>query len=73
MNKPPIKMFKPFPITSVCRADLEAQGFKASRVSDSVMSRLAEKMANAYTGNDTFWIDLDCIADNLKIPKKRGQ
>jgi hypothetical protein len=58
-----------FPITSVSRADLEGEGYDTSAVDDTIMSRLAEKMANTYVEN-SFWIDLGIIADDLGIPKK---
>jgi len=61
---------RPFSITSVCRADLEDKGYNISKVDNDTMKRLAEKMADAYTGNDTFWIDLEIIANDLEIPKK---
>ena len=58
-----------FPITSVHRGDLEAAGFDAGAVADATMVELAEKMADAYIEN-TFWIDLDIIAESLGIPKQ---
>lgn len=60
-----------FPITSVHRADLEAQGFDASNVGDATMLRLAEKMASAYVENG-FWVALEIFAEYLGIPKKAG-
>ena len=60
-----------FPITSVARADLQGRGFNAARVSDATMTRLASKMADAYT-EQGFWIDLDIIAEDLGIPKRRA-
>lgn len=58
-----------FPITSVCREDLESEGFDISEVEDDTMEVIAEKMADAYC-NDEFWMELNVIAENLKIPKK---
>jgi hypothetical protein len=58
-----------FPVTSVARADLEGRGFSTARVSDATMTRLAEKMGEAYT-EQNFWIDLDIIAEYLGIPKR---
>lgn len=60
---------KNFPITSVARADLEDVGFDTSDVEDATMERLASKMANAYCEN-SFWIDLEIIAEDLEIPLK---
>ena len=68
--------YKDFPITSVCRADLESAGFDTKNVDDGTMSVLASKMANAYCDQDV-WIDLEILAEDLgikkdskKIPKK---
>ena len=36
-----------FPITSVCRADLESIGFNTSGVDDATMRELAEKLARS--------------------------
>jgi len=64
------RLNKPFPITSVCRVDLESKGFDTSKVDDADMEYLASKMADAYCDNG-FWEDLQIIAEeNLKIPKK---
>ncbi len=66
-------MFKPkdgyFPITSVHRGDLEAQGFDATNVDDATMFELADKMTDAYL-DSAFWIDLEIIAEWLGIPKR---
>jgi len=59
-----------FPITSVCRADLEGIGFDTKNVDDSTMSRLASKMANAYCEN-SYWIDLEILAEDLDIKKRK--
>lgn len=61
---------KAFEITSVARADLEGVGYDTSKVEDGTMEELASKMAEAYT-NEVFWIDLEIIADYLKIPKQK--
>lgn len=48
-----------FNITSVCREDITTLGYKgAENISDSVMEKIARKMADAYVEN-SFWIDLD--------------
>ncbi len=66
-------MFKPkdgyFPITSVHRSDLEAQGFDATSVDDAALFELADKMADAYL-DSAFWIDLEIIAEAIGIPRK---
>ncbi len=64
------RLNKPFPITSVCRQDLEGIGFNTSKVDDADMEYLANKMADAYCDMG-FWEDLKIIAEErLKIPKK---
>lgn len=47
-TEPRQNFYKDFPITSVCRADLESAGFNTENVDDGTMSELASKMANAY-------------------------
>ena len=48
-----------FPITSVTREDITALGFKnAECIDDATMTRIAEKMADAYVEH-SFWIDLE--------------
>ena len=61
---------KGFQITSVAREDLESRGFDTSKVEDGTMERLASKMADAYC-EQSFWIDLDIIAEHLEIPKHK--
>jgi hypothetical protein len=64
------KLYKDFPITSICRADLESAGFNTKNVDDGTMSELASKMADAYC-EFVFWIDLEILADFLKIKKHK--
>jgi hypothetical protein len=59
-----------FPITSVCRDDLEEAGFDTKNVDDSTMKKLASKMADAYC-DFAFWEDLEIIAEYLKIKKHK--
>lgn len=59
-----------FPITSICRDDLEEVGFDTKNVDDGTMSKLASKMADAYC-EFTFWSDLEIIAEYLKIKKHK--
>ena len=48
-----------FSITSVCREDIAALGYKgAENIPDSVMEKIAEKMADDYIEN-SFWTKLD--------------
>ena len=60
-----------FQITTVHRDDLESQGFEISHITDGQMETIASKMADAYTGNDVFWIDLKIIAAYIGIPGKK--
>ena len=62
------RFLKPFPITSVCRADL-VQGLditeaEALRICDSDMEEIARKLADAYCENG-FWIDLPIVAEHV--------
>ena len=61
-------LFKPFSITSVSRADLEAKGFDVKAISDSQMETLASKMADDYV-EQMFWISMSIIAEELGFPK----
>lgn len=57
-----------FDITSLSREDVCNRGYDASKVSDLQMERLADKMADCYCDN-SFWIDLDILLDEMSIPK----
>lgn len=67
------KLGQPFPITSICREDLIGQTIHGKeftekdviKIDDNDMEQIAEDMADAYTGNDTFWINLQIIAENI--------
>lgn len=59
---------QPFPITSVCRADLESVGFDTTDVDDGMMSKLASKMADAYCDMG-FWESLEALAGHYGIRK----
>jgi hypothetical protein len=59
---------KYFAITSVAKEDLESIGYNTKKVSDTMMTRIASKMADTYVEN-SFWIDLEFFADAYKIPK----
>lgn len=64
------KFHKAFPITSVCRGDLEQAGFDTKNVGDYTMTELASKMADAYCDMG-FWIELDVIAEDLGIKRRK--
>lgn len=58
-----------FPISHICRDDLEGKGFDISDVTDSVMSKLADKLGNDYC-EQLFWISMGIIAEEgLEIPR----
>lgn len=57
-----------FPITSVCRADLESVGLDTRAVDDETMRHLAGKLADDYC-EQLFWVSLKIIAEYLEIPK----
>lgn len=63
------KKLKQFPIISICREDLESEGFDASMVKDDTMKQIASKMADAYL-NSGFWIDVVIIAEHYNVPRK---
>lgn len=58
-----------FPITTVCRDDLESIGFDTTNVDDHTMQQLASRMSEAYCDSG-FWYDLRENADYLNIPRK---
>ncbi len=60
--------YKDFPITSICRADLESAGFDIANIDDDTMLELASKMANAYC-DFGFWEDLRELAIYFGIKK----
>lgn len=52
-----------FPISSVCRDDLEGKGFDVSDVTDSQMKELATKLGNDYC-EQLFWTSMEIIAED---------
>ena len=60
--------FANFPITGVCRVDLEHSGFDISNVDDATMKGIAESMELEYCER-WFWDSLESIAESLNIPK----
>ncbi len=58
-----------FPISHICRDDLEGKGFDISNVTDSEMSRLADKLGDDYC-EQLYSISMEIIAeDSIGIPK----
>lgn len=66
-NKKGVGMYEAFPLTSVCLEDLKGIGYDISNVSRETMEELGSKMGEAIM--DEFWIDIEIIADNLKIKR----
>lgn len=62
-----------FNITSLCRNDIAVLGYKnVESISDEIMEKIAEKMANSYVENQ-FWVDLEYMVEyycNLEREKK---
>lgn len=59
-----------FPVSSVCREDLESKGFDVSDVTDSQMKELAAKLDDGYR-EQLFWTSMETIAeDRLEIPRE---
>ena len=56
-------------IAQLHRDDLEAQGYDVSSVTDEQMEQIAKKLGDAYVEN-SFWVDLEIIADDLGIMQK---
>ena len=63
-----------FPITSVCREDITALGYKgAEDIPYSVMKKIAEKMRDAYVAN-SFWEGLDFfVGEYCKLEKEENE
>ena len=62
---------KPFPITSVCRADLVGMGFKESdveKINDAEMSWIASKIGDGIMTD--FWLVLEERAKQVLANKK---
>jgi len=73
MNEVFDKMRQPFPITSVCRADV-AQQFDnkdfAESLTDEEMGWIARKMADDYC-EQLFWDSLQSFCDWVKMRRKK--
>lgn len=66
-NKKGVALLKPFNLTSVCLEDLQSMGYDILNIDNTTMEELADKMGEAIMTE--FWIDIEIIADHLKIPK----
>jgi len=58
-----------YPISSLHIDDLIFQGFDVSKVTESNMKRLADKLSDDYC-EQLFWGSLNIIADGMGIPRK---
>jgi hypothetical protein len=68
----PIDWQKEFPITSICREDLQECGFtdeQIARLSDEDMEAIASKMADLYLDLG-FWEDLQFVTDIRLLEKQ---
>lgn len=57
--------------TSITRGDLERLGYDASRLTDSEMKQLADRMTTAYM-KELFWPSLNGLAQEKGLPKLAG-
>lgn len=60
------ELYKPFEVVSICRQDLESEGYYAANISDPVMIKLATKIHEAII--ETFWAAMHsfCQLHNIK-------
>lgn len=58
-----------YPVSSMHISDLEESGFDVSKVSESDLLTLADKLNDDYR-DLTYWISLSNIAENHGIPKR---
>jgi len=64
------RLSKPFKITYVTRADLEALGFNTTRVDEYMMKGLSWKLSRDYR-DQLFWGSLAIIAEGMGIPIRK--
>lgn len=57
-----------FVVTKIHRDDLIQQGFDGSAVSDEDMKQIANLLNTGFM-EDSFWYMLDCIAEDMGIPR----
>ncbi len=63
---------KPFPITSISRADIKSLGAtdeEVTQLSDEDMLSIANRMGDSYVGFGDFWLDLGS-ATNWRLDRK---
>lgn len=59
-----------FPITTICKEDVETAGFDVSNITDEQLKKIADNMEDMYL-KDGFWHDLRASAEKVGIPKKK--
>ena len=59
-----------FPITTICKEDVETAGFDISNITDEQLKKIADNMEDMYL-QDGFWHDLRASAEKVGIPKKK--
>ncbi|HEX3799305.1 MAG TPA: hypothetical protein VH413_11435 [Verrucomicrobiae bacterium] len=68
MNKKEFyRLLTNFPVTGVCRGDLQNIGYDITNVADKTMKSIAEAMEAAFC-DGLFWDSLEEWADYHKIP-----
>ena len=68
LNKKEVeKMYKAFKISSVCRIDIADKYPKrfVNSLTDNDMEYIAEKMADAFSEVDIYWVALEYVCDEL--------
>lgn len=59
-----------FPITTICKEDVETAGFDVSNITEEQLQNIANDMEDMYL-RDGFWHDLRTSAEEIGIPKKK--
>lgn len=59
-----------FPITTICKEDVETAGFDISNITEEQLKKIADNMEDMYL-QDGFWHDLRVSAEKVGIPKKK--
>lgn len=59
-----------FPITTVCKEDVDTAGFDTTNITEEQLKKIANNMEDMYL-KDGFWHDLRVSAEKVGIPKKK--